>query len=94
MKLSFNSWVYCSFPCWLPLRSLDDVIDTLAEIGYDGIEIGAAAPHAFPAYLDAGRRAEIRGRLADRGMEVSALCPALGGALGYNPAAPEKEEQR
>src|SRR5205823_2559556 len=52
MKLSFNSWVYCAFPAWLPLRSLEDTIDVLAEIGYDGIEIGAAAPHGFPAYLD------------------------------------------
>ncbi|MEA2379975.1 MAG: hypothetical protein QOD13_3882, partial [Thermoleophilaceae bacterium] len=45
MKLSFNTWVFCSFPAWLPTRSLDDVIDELAAAGYDGIEIGAAAPH-------------------------------------------------
>src|SRR3978361_423810 len=93
MKLSFNSWLYGSAFGWMPTRSLDDVIDTLAEIGYDGIEIGAAAPHAFPAYLDAGRRAEIRGRLAERGMEVSALCPAYGGATGYNPVSPEAAER-
>ena len=93
MKLSFNSWVYGAFPCWLPLRSLDDVIDTLGEIGYDGIEIGAAAPHAFPAYLDAARRSEIRARLEARGMEVSALCPAYGGAPGYNPISPEVAER-
>jgi protein FrlC len=77
----------------MPTRSLEDTIDTLAEIGYDGIEIGAAAPHGYPAFLDSQRRQEINRHLESRGLEVSALCPALGGALGYNPAAPEREER-
>lgn len=93
MKLSFNSWVYCAFPAWLPLRSLEDVIDLLAETGYDGIEIGAAAPHGFPAYLDGDRRRALRSHLDRRGLEVSALCPALGGAPGYNPVSPDAEER-
>ncbi len=93
MRLSFNSWLYCAFPVWLPLRSLDDVIDLLGEIGYDGIEIGAAAPHGFPAYLDAERRRAILKRLHARGLEVSALCPALGGAPGYNPVSPDAAER-
>lgn len=97
MKLSFNSWVYCAFPAWLPLRSLEDVIDTLGGIGYDGVEIGAAAPHGFPAYLDPDQRGALRAHLDRRGVEVSALCPALGGAPGYNhvsPNAPEREASR
>jgi fructoselysine 3-epimerase len=93
MKLSFNTWAYCAFPAWLPLRSLEDVIDLLAEIGYDGIEIGAAAPHGYPAYLDAERRRAIRSQLERRGLEVSALCPALGGAPGYNPVSPDEAER-
>jgi protein FrlC len=94
VRISFNSWVYASFPVWLPSRSLDDVIDGLADIGYDGVEIGAAAPHGFPRHLDRSRRATIRARLEDRGMVVSALCPALGGAPGYNPVSVEAEERR
>lgn len=93
MKLSFNSWVYCAFPAWLPLRSLEDVIDLLADVGYDGIEIGAAAPHGFPAYLDADRRRAIRRHLERRGIEASALCPALGGGPGYNPVSPDAAER-
>lgn len=93
MKLSFNSWMYGSFPAWLPLRSLDDVVNLLAGIGYDGIEIGAAAPHGFPDYLDAGRRREIVALLERSGLEVSALCPALGGGPGYNPVSPETAER-
>jgi protein FrlC len=93
MKLSFNSWVYCAFPSWLPLRSLEEVIDTLAEIGYDGVEIGGAAPHGFPDYLNSGRRRDIVARLERRGLEVSAMCPAIGGAPGYNPVSPEPAER-
>jgi protein FrlC len=93
MKLSFNAWVYCSFPLWLPARSLDDVIDELAAAGYDGIEVGAAAPHAFPEFLDASRRAEIVARVERHGMGVSAICPALGGGPGYNPVSPEPAER-
>lgn len=93
MKLSFNSWLYGSAFGWQPTRSLEDTIDTLAEIGYDGIEIGAGAPHAYPAFLNAERRQAINRHLESRGLEVSALCPALGGAQGFNPASPEVEER-
>ena len=93
MRLSFNSWLYCAFPTWLPLRSLDEVIDLLGNLGYDGIEIGAAAPHAFPEFLDPGRRQQLRQRLHAGRLEVSALCPALGGAPGYNPASPDEAER-
>ncbi|MEA2333379.1 MAG: hypothetical protein QOH58_3517 [Thermoleophilaceae bacterium] len=93
MKLSFNTWVFASFPAWLPARSLEDVIDALAAAGYEGIEIGAAAPHGYPDFLDAARRSEIGSRVADRGLAVSALCPALGGGPGFNPVSPEAPER-
>lgn len=93
MKLSFNSWLYGQAFGWQPTRSFEDTVDTLAEIGYDGIEIGAGAPHGYPAHLDAARRTEMLEHVADRGLEVSALCPALGGAPGYNPASPDRPER-
>lgn len=93
MRLSFNTWLYCAFPTWLPLRSLDEVIDLLGNLGYDGIEIGAAAPHGFPDFLDSVRRQKLREHLHANRLEVSALCPALGGAPGYNPVSPEEAER-
>ena len=39
-----------------PSYELDEVVRRLARIGYDGIEIGCAAPHAWPAYLGKARR--------------------------------------
>ena len=56
MKLAFNTWVYSSFPVWVPSYPLDETIERIAKIGYDGIEIGAAAPHAYPDYLSTERR--------------------------------------
>lgn len=93
MRLSFNTWLYGQANGWLPQRGLDDTIDAIAEIGYDGIEIGAATPHAYPPFVDSQRRAEIRRRLHSRGIQVSAICPALGGAIGYNSASPDEAEQ-
>jgi protein FrlC len=94
LRIAFNTWMYAAFPAWLPLRSLDDVIDLAAELGFDGLEIGAAAPHAFPDYLDDARRKDIRARLEGHGLEVSAMCPTMGGGPGYNPASPEEAERR
>lgn len=93
MKLSFNTWVYSSFPVWVPAYPLDEVIRRLARIGYDGIEIGAAAPHAFPDYLTRDRIAEIRGLLDDNGIACSSMLPAPGGGPGFNVASPDPAER-
>jgi protein FrlC len=94
MKISFNSWVYCSFPTWLPVRSLEDAIAELADLGYDGIEIGGAAPHGYPDYLDGARRKEILDYLHSRNLQVSAICPALGGGPGFNPVSEDEPERQ
>jgi fructoselysine 3-epimerase len=88
MKLSFNTWVYSSFPIWVPAYPLEETIRRIARIGYDGIEIGAAAPHAYPAYLSSERRREIRKVLEDNNIVVSAMLPAPGGGPGFNVASP------
>ncbi|HYO30862.1 MAG TPA: TIM barrel protein, partial [Thermomicrobiales bacterium] len=94
MKLAFNTWAYSSFPVWVPAYPLDEVITRLARIGYDGIEIGAAAPHAYPAYVGTERRKEIRSLLEANGIEVSGMLPAPGGGPGFNVASPLPEERR
>ena len=93
MKLAFNTWVYSGFPVWVPSYPLEEVIKRLARIGYDGIEIGAAAPHAFPDYLSAERRREIRRVLDGEGINVSSMLPAPGGGAGYNVASPDAPER-
>ncbi len=94
MRLAFNTWVYSSFPVWVPSYPLDETIRRLARIGYDGIEIGAAAPHAYPDYLDDAARTEIKRHLDDNGIAVSSMLPAPGGGPGFNVASPLEAERR
>jgi protein FrlC len=91
--ISFNTWVYSCFPSWLPSYPLDEVIKRLSRMGYDGIEIGCASPHAWPDYLSADRRKEIKQLLRSHNLNVSAMLPAPGGGPGMNPSAPSKEER-
>ena len=94
MKLSFNTWVYSSFPVWVPAYTLEETIKRIAGIGYDGIEIGAAAPHAYPSQLNKDRRKAIKRILDDNGIAVSSMLPAPGGGPGFNVASPLEEERR
>lgn len=94
MKLSFNTWAYSSFPVWVPAYTLEETIRRIAGIGYDGIEIGAAAPHAYPAHLSKERRREIKKVLDDHGIAVSSMLPAPGGGPGFNVASPLAEERQ
>ncbi len=93
MKYAFNTWAYGSFPSWLPSYELDEVVRRLARIGYDGIEIGCAAPHAWPAYLGVARRRELKKLMQGEGLPAVSLLPAPGGGPGHNPASPLKEER-
>lgn len=93
IRYAFNTWVYSSFPVWLPAYPLEEVIRRLAVIGYDGIEIGCAAPHAYPAYLSRSQRRELRQLLHDVNLVPVSLLPAPGGAAGNNPASANKKER-
>lgn len=65
--------------------STEDAIRTVADIGYDGIEIAARADwDAAPARMPAARREQVRAILADSGIQVTALMEHL---------FPAKEEQ-
>jgi sugar phosphate isomerase/epimerase len=94
MKISYNTWAYSSFFVWVPSYTLDETIKRIAGIGYDGIEIGAAAPHAYPAHLTADRRRQVRELLDEHGIALSSMLPAPSGGPGNNPASPCAEERK
>ncbi|HEX8325677.1 MAG TPA: sugar phosphate isomerase/epimerase [Tepidisphaeraceae bacterium] len=52
-------------------NTLSEAIDALADIGYRGVEIMADLHHAWPPAFDAGRRAETKRQLQNRGLAVS-----------------------
>jgi sugar phosphate isomerase/epimerase len=94
MKLSYNTWAYSSFFVWVPAYTLEETIKRIARIGYDGIEIGAGAPHAYPEHLTKERRREVKRLLDEHGITLSSMLPAPSGGPGNNPASPCSEERR
>lgn len=92
-KYAFNTWAYTSFPVWVPSYTLEETIRRIARISYDGIEIGCAAPHAWPAHLNPQRRKDLRSLMADQNLPAVSLLPAPGGGPGNNPASPLAEER-
>lgn len=64
MKFAFSSNAFRKY-------SLEETIEILAGVGFQGIEIMADDPHAWPSRLTAGDRTRIRKCLEDHGMEIS-----------------------
>lgn len=93
VSIGINTWLYASFPSWIPSYTLEDTIDHVDDAGYDSIEFGAASPHAWPQYMTEQRRSSIHDRLDASDLTVSSICPALGGGPGPNPASPIEAER-
>src|SRR5687767_9292208 len=64
MKLAFSSNAYMHF-------SIENTIAKIAELGYQGIEILADVPHAWPAGLLEERKQSIRDALARHDLAIS-----------------------
>ncbi len=94
MKLSFNTWVYSSFPAWLPAYPIGYIIESLAKIGYDGIELGCASPVAYPPYMTKADRERIVNLLKENNISISSVLPAPGGGCGNNVASPIEAERK
>lgn len=90
---ALNTLMYSSAFAWVPCRSLEDTIEATARIGYEGIEIAASAPHAYPPFVDAERRKAIRRLVADAGLQISGICATPGGSPGFNAASPDDAER-
>src|SRR4051812_22368174 len=56
MRLAFSSNAYLNFP-------FAEAARRIAEAGYDGLELMADVPHAWPAYLLAEQKRDIRAAL-------------------------------
>jgi sugar phosphate isomerase/epimerase len=78
-RTSIGTWafgIYSSDPL-----DFGVVLDRIAELGFDGIELGAFPPHPDPVtFASAGQRAELRSAINDRGLEVSAVAADFGDA--------------
>src|SRR5688500_15878699 len=51
--------------------TLEEAIESIASIGYRGVELMADVPHAYPQNMDAARRQRVRERIKQLGLTVS-----------------------
>jgi sugar phosphate isomerase/epimerase len=73
MKLALHTVSYAGVWEGQAVLPMERVFDKAAEFGYQGIELVAKRPHASLLEMDCDRRAEIRARLQDRGLELACL---------------------
>src|SRR5688500_12286315 len=66
MKLAFSTNAFTRFP-------LTDAIAAIKEAGYDGVEILADPPHAYPDSIDAALTANVLRMLEKTGLAVSSV---------------------
>lgn len=80
MKLAFSTNAF-------KRTSLESAIDTIAEIGYHGVELMADVPHAYPPHMPTERMTALRAQLARYRMQVSNVNAFTLFALGdtYHP---------
>src|SRR5437016_4452016 len=64
IRLAFSTNAYLRFP-------FDEAARRIAAIGYEGLELMADVPHAWPAGLLPGAKQQIREALARNGLEFS-----------------------
>src|SRR5438309_11247144 len=64
MKLAFSTNAYTRF-------TLDEAVRGIQRAGFDGVEILADVPHAYPDAIDDRLVGEVRKTLAETGLAVS-----------------------
>lgn len=78
IRLSIGSWAYCFGPYKDNPVPFDTVTRELGRLGFDGVELGGFSPHPSPAQFDTkAKRAELKRRVADDGLEFSGLAADL-----------------
>ncbi len=80
MKLSFGSWALARGPFAAKPVSFHQILHKLEDEGYQGVELGAVAPHPTPdSHGTREKREHVRHEVADHGLAFSGLAPNLRG---------------
>jgi len=75
MKLAFSTNAYLRYP-------FDDAARRISEIGYQGLEVMADVPQAWPAHLLERDKAAIRRTVDERGLTISNVNAFMMNAVG------------
>ena len=70
-KVSIGSWAYCFGPYSDNPVPLDEVLEKVARLGFDGISVGGFRPHAYyEDYPSLSDRQKLAKKIKDCGLEV------------------------
>lgn len=75
MKLAFSTNAYLNY-------TFEEAVKRLADIGYQGVEVMADVPHAWPAHLLPEQKQAIRDALDRHGMAISNMNAFMMKAVG------------
>jgi sugar phosphate isomerase/epimerase len=76
-KLSIGSWAYI-FNQEKPTNDFHQIVHTLHDLGYDGVELGGFNPHPSPdSYETKAKRQALRKDVEDHGLKLSGLAADL-----------------
>ena len=90
-KLSIGSWAYAFGPYENDPVPFDVVVKRLGELGFDGVEVGAFAPHIHPEdYPMKSDRDAVKALIAENGLGISGVGADFWGAPG--PGTDEAQE--
>ena len=79
-RISMGTWAYALGPYADRPVPLPEVVERLAELGFEGLELGGFGGQANPEVLDnRDQRAEVRELWESRGMACSGFAPDLWG---------------
>ncbi len=77
-RVSMGTWAFAIGPYADRPIPLSDVVDRLAELGFDGLELGGFGGHPGPdALAGRGRREEVRHLWESKGLACSGFAPDL-----------------
>src|SRR5205085_11619465 len=77
-RISIGTWAYSIGPYAPDPVPFDEVVQKLAALGFDGIDLGGFAPHPNPDTLATrGQRIEVRRQVEDEGLAFSGLAADL-----------------
>lgn len=75
MRLAYSSNAYMKFP-------LEETIARIADLGYEGLELLADVPHAWPVDLSSRKKLEIRDCLERSGLRIANVNGFMMNAIG------------
>jgi len=91
-KVAIGTWAYMFGPYQDHPVPLNEVIEKLEELEFDGLELAGFSPHAgLKDYPTSASRLELRRRIEDHGLEV---CGVAADLWSYAPGADDDQVRR